>query len=1037
MLQISEVSVDVVVVGSVASTRMEMVFANSANRVLEGELVFPLGEGQTVTGFEMEVNGDLRAGVVVPKARGRQIFEEIVREGIDPGLLEQVGSNAYRARVYPIPANGTKRIAITYEEVVVPGGNGKPVYQLPLSLKEVGKFELEIEVVQREHAPKLRDEDANKWQGLEFDRVRESWIADVSREDFSYEGVLSFELEATAGDSILVTNQKDYEGKHYGIATFSGLGPKEGKPQKYSKVEVYWDASASGSRRDVEAEIQFLLSYLEMVKAETVHLTTFHIAKEPTREFAADDSSLRETLEEIVYDGATQMGVLDLASSEADVILVFGDGVSTLGEAGEKEKSLRAPVNVITSAATAEHALLRQLADSSGGEFVQLVGVDPGKAADQLARKPVGELFVIGLGDLPKGVSEVVPGQISIVDGRISLGVAFEGKSAEIDIILGDRNGNEKRRLKASFESAKGVSGSSADGVVRRIFAQRKIAGLEAQWPATRKKIVKTGQRFGVVTRGTSLLVLDRIEDYVRFEIVPPESKLREEYHRLRKKHVEEEEKSRGQHLKEIAKGFKEFQTWYDGNYAWIDDTNLTLAELLKKQANATKLDKKLRAEADRMYQQAKSLKESLVEAKVGSRKYAELVSKSAELSDELTAFAREHLKELAISDVEEARGGGVSLNGLVDAFADPGGGPAPRSAPASGIAQSGGMRREATNSSRVVETESLSGGRRDLAGESKSEGRGSGVVAEGIQLAKWDPKSPYIKALKKAKPGKRWGVYAEQRAKHGDGPAFFLDVAEFFRKEEREDLSLRVLSNLAEMESENHALLRILGYRLLQLGNADLALTVFEEVLELRKEEPQSYRDLAAAHEALGNSQEAANLLWKVVRRSWDGRFPGIELIALHELNAVLDQAGKEVELDQLPKNLRRHLPVDIRAVMTWDADLTDIDLWVTGPDGEKCYYGHNRTRTGGRMSDDFTDGYGPEVFLLKRALPGTYRVQANYYGSHQQTLVGPATLQLELITNYGRPNEKRETITVRLESEKEIIEVGEFRFGAAKGKK
>ena len=44
----------------------------------------------------------------------------------------------------------------------------------------------------------------------------------------------------------------------------------------------------------------------------------------------------------------------------------------------------------------------------------------------------------------------------------------------------------------------------------------------------------------------------------------------------------------------------------------------------------------------------------------------------------------------------------------------------------------------------------------------------------------------------------------------------------------------------------------------------------------------------------------------------------------------------------------------------MTWDADLTDMDLHVIEPSGEEAYYSHNRTRIGGMVSRDFTAGYG-----------------------------------------------------------------------------
>ena len=68
--------------------------------------------------------------------------------------------------------------------------------------------------------------------------------------------------------------------------------------------------------------------------------------------------------------------------------------------------------------------------------------------------------------------------------------------------------------------------------------------------------------------------------------------------------------------------------------------------------------------------------------------------------------------------------------------------------------------------------------------------------------------------------------------------------------------------------------------------------------------------------------------------------------------------------------------MPLDLRVVLSWDSDNSDMDLWVTDPNGEKCYYSNNLTYQGGLISDDFTGGYGPEEFVLRDAKPGKYKV-------------------------------------------------------------
>jgi uncharacterized protein YfaP (DUF2135 family) len=113
---------------------------------------------------------------------------------------------------------------------------------------------------------------------------------------------------------------------------------------------------------------------------------------------------------------------------------------------------------------------------------------------------------------------------------------------------------------------------------------------------------------------------------------------------------------------------------------------------------------------------------------------------------------------------------------------------------------------------------------------------------------------------------------------------------------------------------------------------------------------------------------------------------------------------------------------------VLAWDADNTDIDLWVTDPHGERAFYSHRLTRQGGQMSRDFTGGYGPEEFSLKDPLPGTYKVQAQFYG-HLQQIVAPATtLMLQFITGFGTAAEQSRLVTLRLSGSKAVVDIGEF---------
>ena len=66
----------------------------------------------------MWINGELVEADVVEKQRAREIYETILRERRDPGLLEWAGGNIFKARVFPIEGNSEKRIKIVYTQVL-------------------------------------------------------------------------------------------------------------------------------------------------------------------------------------------------------------------------------------------------------------------------------------------------------------------------------------------------------------------------------------------------------------------------------------------------------------------------------------------------------------------------------------------------------------------------------------------------------------------------------------------------------------------------------------------------------------------------------------------------------------------------------------------------------------------------------------------------------------------------------------------------------------------------------------------------------
>src|SRR5262249_40604643 len=102
----------------IARTVIEESFVNHTDARLEGVFYFPLPQDASISGFGMWIGNQLVEADVVEKQRAREIYEEILRERRDPGLLEWAGGNLFKARVFPIFARSEKRITITYTQVL-------------------------------------------------------------------------------------------------------------------------------------------------------------------------------------------------------------------------------------------------------------------------------------------------------------------------------------------------------------------------------------------------------------------------------------------------------------------------------------------------------------------------------------------------------------------------------------------------------------------------------------------------------------------------------------------------------------------------------------------------------------------------------------------------------------------------------------------------------------------------------------------------------------------------------------------------------
>lgn len=149
-LEIRSVKATATIKDQVAQTTIEQEFYNSNPRQLEGTFILPLPKGAHLEKFRMEVNGKMTDAELLSADKARGIYEEIVRKAKDPALLEYVGRDLLKVRIFPIEPNSTKKIEVSYTQVLKKD-SGLVEFSLPLNTAKycatpVKNFSLKLEL---------------------------------------------------------------------------------------------------------------------------------------------------------------------------------------------------------------------------------------------------------------------------------------------------------------------------------------------------------------------------------------------------------------------------------------------------------------------------------------------------------------------------------------------------------------------------------------------------------------------------------------------------------------------------------------------------------------------------------------------------------------------------------------------------------------------------------------------------------------------------------------------------------------------------
>ena len=1012
-IEVGEYDVDAQVDGMYARVITEFTVINKNSRIFEGELEFPLPDGAAITGYAIDLNGAMVPASVVEKEKARIAFEAEVKLGADPGFVEQIRGNAYRTRIYPIPAKGYRRIRVEYVAPLALSPAGDAALALPMPRTKLSKRDVKISV----NIPGISEPALSGLGDDRFKAAKAYWVAE------------SHERDIAPGDDILVAMPvlqqniaviENTDGDHYFLASVQIPVQPAADVKLPSAFRILWDASGSRKPGDIQVSRDVLERLPEKASYE---LHVFRNTLEPVKTFNKRDE-LIAYIDSLAYDGGTDFEPLvKLASQKfSGMTLFFTDGLDTYTNALPQFGS-----NAVALISGAQHdtPVMRRIC---GGRVLDISILDPADILKQIADQApvISEVNGKNIGNI-QGIGMPAIGRISVL-GRLL------GAPGKISIVLS--NG-------AKLDVDLSRAAKSTGRTIASAWAALRVEELSPDAENHRDELLAIGRHFSIVSPVSSMIVFERIDQWLKYNIEPPES-LADMHRRWEELRMTEAEQKADQKEKQ-------------------DDW---LAELKKNWlARVSWWEHK---QIKRKYKKMKDCYEGECEIyyvdQFGNEYMADEHGKiiiDRDLDDLDWSEFEAGSYGIGVTGSGMGAGGGAGMGGFGGGGFGPGGAPpsvgrsAYREAPAASRAPvvqgsrgrpqmkmldgGGGYApaREARMSLNSMKAASV---------DYKSDTSDYRNADASIVIQAWDANTPYLTAIRDAQKvfkdkDSMYREYLKWRDKYKDSPAFFLDCANLFITEKQTELGIRILSNLAELKLDDVALLRVYAWRLREAGQYDHAITILRKVLKLRSDEAVSWRDLALTltmrakktkrsedvQEALECYHKAAFTAWDRTDAMWTA------LVALEEFNALVawskrqSLSGKSVSVPKMDPVFNKLLDTDLRIVMMWDSDNTDIDLHVIEPSGEEVFYENKRSANRGLLSFDVTDGYGPEEYLIKKAPKGVYKARTNYYSSHEQKLVGPATITAIVYTNWGRAGENSNITSIRLGNEKETIDIAE----------
>ena len=530
--------VSVEIINQVAKTSIDQVFINNHPRDIEGIFIFPLPEEAAISEFAMYIGDQKVEGEILDRDQARRIYEDIVRRMKDPGLLEYVGRNMFRARVYPIPARGEKRIKLSYTQILK-AENNLVQYVYPLNTERFSLHPLKEVSVSVKVSSKVPISNVYSPSHKVSIRKEGPGLAQVGFEAQDVKPEKDFVLYYSLSRDEIGLSFMNWEGPDDDyfmlLASPSFVGQKERVLNKNLIFVLDSSGSMSGKKiRQAKEAVRFVINHLD--KGDKFSLIDFDdgISQFSSSLLPVNSENVEKALrfvDEIEDSGGTNINEALLMALEMiepgerpNYVLFLTDGLPTVGVTRvadilkniEKANDQRARIFVFGVGYDVNTELLDRISNVNRGTSIYVdenedLEIAVSNYYEKISSPLLSELYFIfrniDVKDLyPRTMPDLFKGSQLVLVGK------YRGKGP-VSVTLSGKVGKQERRF--TLENQKLVKDDSYN-FLPRLWATRRIGYLleEIRLHGENKELVgevkELGLKYGIVTPYTSFLVTEK-----------------------------------------------------------------------------------------------------------------------------------------------------------------------------------------------------------------------------------------------------------------------------------------------------------------------------------------------------------------------------------------------------------------------------------------------------------------------------------------------------------------------------------------------